>query len=401
MLRDRMSRTTVVAAAALSWALLAGPVHAQTADDLFDGAVVHGIHVTMHSRDWDALRANFTSNDFYPADVTWNGLRVRNVGVRSRGLGSRSGIKPGLELDFAHYSSRGQFLGLRALVLDNLTTDPSMIRERVAFAFMRRLGILAPREVHAELFVNDQSVGLYTVAEPIDPTFVQRTLGNANGVLFEFHWVLPFYATFPGEDLDGYRPLFESRSPQLLSTFDLYDPIRELFRTINEAPAGQFREAVGARLDFDSTLRLIAAEAVLAEWDGVLGYAGMNNFYLYRDAASGQSRLFPWDADHSLFAVTYPLLAGANENVLMRRALQDPVLRNLFFTYAADALRAAANDNWLVREIAAQSQQVRPAARADALKPYSNEELETALAELAAFASARPAFVAAQIQQLR
>ena len=76
-------------------------------------------------------------------------------------------------------------------------------------------------------------------------------------------------------------------------------------------------------------------------------------------------------------------------------------MRNQFFTYATDALRAAANDNWLVREIAAQSQQVRPAARADTLKPYSNEELEAALAELATFASARTTFVAAQIQQLR
>ena len=48
----------------------------------------------------------------------------------------------------------------------------------------------------------------------------------------------------------------------------------DAFRTINEAPADRFREAVGARLDFDSTLRLLAAEAVLAEWDGVLGTRG-------------------------------------------------------------------------------------------------------------------------------
>ena len=86
-------------------------VQAQTSDDLFNEGVVHTLQITIHTRDWDTLRANFTSNDFYPADVTWNGLRVRNVGIRSRGLGSRSGVKPGLELNFAHYSSRGQFLG--------------------------------------------------------------------------------------------------------------------------------------------------------------------------------------------------------------------------------------------------------------------------------------------------
>ena len=401
MLRERVLRSIVGLFVLLTSSFLAFPVHAQTANDLFDGGAVQDLHITMHARDWDVLRANFTSNDLYPADVTWNGLRVRNVGVRSRGLGSRSGIKPGLELNFAHYSSRGQFLGLRSLVLDNLTTDPSMIRERVAFAFMRRLGIDAPREAHVQLFVNGQSVGLYTVVEPIDTTFIDRVVGSANGVLFEYHWVEPFYATFPGDNLDVYRPMFEPRSPALRSTFDLYDPIRELFRAINEVSADQFRQAIGARLDFESSMRLIAAEAVLAEWDGVLGYAGMNNFYLYRDAASGQSRLFPWDADHSLFAATYPLMSGANENVLMRRALQDSVLREMFFSYATDALRAAANDNWLAREIATQSRQVRQAALADQLKPYSNEEFEAALAELATLASARTAFVQAQIQQLR
>jgi hypothetical protein len=33
-----------------------------------------------------------------------------------------------LELGFAHYSSRSEFLGLKSLILDNFTTDPSMIR---------------------------------------------------------------------------------------------------------------------------------------------------------------------------------------------------------------------------------------------------------------------------------
>ena len=75
-------------------------------------------------------------------------------------------MKPGLEVNFAHYSSRGQFLGLRALVLDNLTTDPSMIRERVAMAFLRRLGVPAPREVHAKLYVNGEYFGLYVIVEP-------------------------------------------------------------------------------------------------------------------------------------------------------------------------------------------------------------------------------------------
>ena len=35
--------------------------------------------------------------------MTWNGMTVRDVGIRSRGRGSRSGNKPGLRVDFDRY----------------------------------------------------------------------------------------------------------------------------------------------------------------------------------------------------------------------------------------------------------------------------------------------------------
>ena len=376
-------------------------VQAQTSDDLFNEGIVHTLEITIHSRDWETLRANFTSNQFYPADVTWNGLRVRNVGIRSRGLGSRSGIKPGLEVNFAHYSSRGQFLGLRALVLDNLTTDPSMIRERVAMAFLRRLGVPAPREVHANLYVNGQYSGLYVIVEPVDTVFVQRWLAENSGALYEYHWLTPYFATFLGEDLDAYRPLFEPRSQETRSTFELFEPVRELFRTINTAPAGSFGDAVNARLDLESTMRLIAAESFLAEWDGILGYAGMNNFYLYRPAGSAQARVFPWDADHTFHALDYPLLAGAFENVLMRRILEEPALRARYFDLVLEAVNVAASDDWLVREVTNEYSQIRDAVLADMLKPYTIEEFDAAFAELLAFARSRPSFITSQVQQNR
>jgi spore coat protein CotH len=376
-------------------------VQAQTTDDLFNESVVQTLEITIHSRDWEALRANFTSNDFYPADVTWNGLRARNVGIRSRGLGSRSGVKPGLEVNFAHYSSRGQFLGMRALVLDNLTTDPSMIRERVAMSFLRRLGIPAPREVHANLYVNDQYAGLYAIVEPVDTVFLQRHLGESSGALYEYHWLTPYFATFLGENLDLYPPLFEPRTQETLSMFDLFDPIRELFRTINNAPAASFHDAVNARLDLESTLRLIAAESFLAEWDGILGYAGMNNFYLYRPPASAPAQLFPWDADHTFQAADYPLLAGAAENVLMRRMLEDPVLRARYFQLVLEAVNAASSGDWLTREVTTVYQQIRDSVLADPLKPYTIEEFDAAFAELLNFARTRPGFVTLQVQQNR
>ena len=79
---------------------LPGPVEAQTTDDLFNPGALQRIDLRMHSQDWSKLRESFQENTYYPADFVWNGQTVRNSGVRSRGLGSRSGTKPGLRVDF-------------------------------------------------------------------------------------------------------------------------------------------------------------------------------------------------------------------------------------------------------------------------------------------------------------
>src|SRR5688572_24722421 len=100
---------------------LAGSAAAQSSDDFFNPNALQRIELWLNSSDWEKLKAAFQENTYYPADVTWNGQTVRNVGIRSRGLGSRSGTKPGLRVDFDRYSDKQTFLGLKSFVLDNLT----------------------------------------------------------------------------------------------------------------------------------------------------------------------------------------------------------------------------------------------------------------------------------------
>jgi spore coat protein H len=377
---------------------LAAPGAAQTADDVFDPHVLHTLHVTIHSQDWDDLKANPASHDHYPADVTWNGIRARNVGVRSRGSGSRLGTKPSLEVRFDRYATRQRFLGLRSLVVDNLATDPSMLRERLALAFLARLGLPAPRTSHVRVFVNGEYAGLGALVEPIDSVFLSRTFGTA-GTLFEFHWTAPFYATFPGDELDVYRTLFEPRDAAGRSTFDLYEPVRELFRTINEAPDATFSTEVEAVMDLDLFIRFMAADAVLAEWDGFLGYDGMNNVYLHR--LGNHTQFLLWDKDQTFHAADYPVLAGAEENSLMRRILADATLRARFVAALETSAQAAASNGWLATEIEQAYAQVRAAAWADTTKPFSNEAFEAEIALLRSFARTRPAFVLNEARRLR
>ena len=115
-------------------------VQGQTTADLFNPDVVQEIRLSINSRDLRELHEQYQENTYYTADLLWQGQRVRNVGVHSRGTGSRNPIKLGLRVDFDRYTTGQTFLGLRSLILDNNWQDPSLLAERAAMAFFERLG---------------------------------------------------------------------------------------------------------------------------------------------------------------------------------------------------------------------------------------------------------------------
>ena len=82
----------------------------------------------------------------------------------------------------------------------------------------------------------------------------------------------------------------------------------------------------------------------------MLGYAGMNNFYLYRLEKTTMRRLFVWDQDHAFLSIASGV-KRTDDNVLFRRAMADPQLRNVYFTTLENCARTAAADDFLLFEI--------------------------------------------------
>lgn len=377
---------------------------AQTSDDLFNPDVVTRVDLLVNSLDWEKLKADFQVNDYYPADVQWAGVTVRNVGIRSRGLGSRSGTKPGLRVDFDRYASGQRFLGLKSVILDNLTQDASGVRERIAMRFFARMGLPAPREAHIAVYVNDSYAGLYAVVESIDKDFLRRVFGanrtgtEDDGHLFEYEYSTEWFFNYPGEDLEIYAGLFDPVTHKNASIVELYAPVEAMVRAINTAPDDQFVPAVSAYLDLPLFMKHVAVQNFLADLDGVLGYAGVNNFYLYRFEDSLRSQFIAWDEDHAFYAADWPVLQGHDANILMRRAMSVPELRAAYFA----ALQGAAADaaGWLEQEIQQQRALVTPFMLADPVKPFANEEFEAGMEALLAFARIRPGFVRCEVARL-
>src|SRR5262249_20962159 len=269
--RNRIAQFMVFSFCVLGFSLRS---FAQTSDDLFNGDILQEIRIYIAPQDY----ATFKQTNFicqiqelqvlagavlsslpriechFPIEFHWffqgKDITGPQVGVESHGKGSRSNIKPSFKIDFSRYESRNNFLGMRYLVLRADTQDASLMHERVAMEFFRKLGVPAPREAHARLFINDQYAGVYTLVEQVDPIFMQRNFGEGDGYLYTYEFVAGWVFDYRGPDPAKYSPL--PLKPENNLIYLDPSPLPEMVRTINEAPDAQFSSAVSQYIDLNA-----------------------------------------------------------------------------------------------------------------------------------------------------
>jgi spore coat protein CotH len=383
--------------------LLSVPSAAQTQDDLFNPDVLQRVELWLNDADWEKLKAAFQENTYYPADVIWNGQTVRNVGIRSRGLGSRRAEKPGLRVDFDRYASGQQFLGLKSFVLDNLTQDFSGVKETVTMRFFTRLGIPAPRETHTRLFINGRYAGLYALVESVDKTMMGRVFGSIgddvqnDGYLFEYNYVLgsPWRFTYEGSALTPYKARFDIKTNESHAESLIWGPIEELVRIVNNSSSGDFERLVSPLVDLPAFVRYIAAQNFVAQDDGFNGYDGMNNFYMYRLEDSTTNRFIAWDEDIAFLSPTFAVTTRLNENILTRRTLEAAGYQAQYFSVLAEAADSASG--WLRQEMQRQFDLIDDAMLEDTQKPYTNAQYAAERERLLAFPDARITYVRCEV----
>lgn len=386
-----------------------GAPSASSADAFFDDSVLQEIRFTINSKDWQTLKDNYLSNEYYPCDFEWRGQKVRNVGIRSRGNGSRSGIKPGLRVDFDRYTSGQRFLGLKSFVLRNNTQDMTNLHERLSMQLFRRMGAEASRETHAKMFVNNEYAGLVTVVESVDKDFLKRSLGEDSGYLYKYDYPTdgtPYYFEDRGSDGAAYVPL--PFKPETNETDPRPEFIAQWVQTVNQASTAAFQSSVGEYIDFDKFIRHVAVEVFIGDYDGFIGNYGINNFYVYRFNNQKRFQMIPWDkseafkatADSSIFHNLNDV-PDAQKNRLMARILSFPELYAKYLDTLQAIANAAGEGNWLEQEVQREYAQIRDAARADTQKPFSNDDFENAVQGLLTFTRERSAQVRAQVAAAR
>ena len=383
------------------------------ADAFFDDAVLHEVRLVINPQDWQSLKDHYLDNTYYTCDFSWREHTVRNAGIRSRGTGSRSGVKPGLRVDFDHYTTDQKFLGLKSFVLRNNTQDASNMHERLSMLLFRRLGLPASREAHTKLYVNNAYVGLFTIVESVDKSFLTRTLGENDGYLYKYDFpgdAQPYFFEDRGANPASYVPL--PFKPETHEADPRPEFIVRLVQAISQGTA-TFRSAIAEYLDLQKFLRHVAVENFVADNDGFVGDYGMNNYYFYRFQDRKQFTFIAWDKSNAFFSPTYSIfrnitgVPASRQNQLLTRALSYRDLYDYYLDTLMECVRSAseltAGDTrgWLEREIEKEYRQVRDAALSDPEKPYSNADFERAVTDLTTFAQQRGDFVTREVAAAR
>ena len=406
---NRVTCSLFPVAAALMVAQIAG---AQTqAIPFLDDSTVQTINLSMDPADWALLQEYYLLNTYYQATFTWNGI-TENIGVRQHGSGSRSPIKPNLDLNFAKYDSTQTFLGLSEVTIKANNEDPSNLREWISMKLFRKMGIPAPREAPAQVFINGQLLGFYYIIEHLDETFLQRNYGESGGYLYEWESINDYDFAALGPNPSEYANFLSLKTNQ--ATPDL-ENFASLVAIINQ-PRGlredDFVSALSRYVDPKQFLLYGATEQTLAGTDSLIGgQQGMNNFYLYQFQGSQLYNFIPWDKDSTLNYTTMDIMNGifcgpnmtTNINLLAARLVAIPEYAQFYL----GALNKAATlmggtGGWADSALTSQYNVIYNAAIDDPNKQCGMvscgvADFLTAVADIHSFFTERSAFVLSEV----
>jgi spore coat protein CotH len=318
------------------------------------------VRIVMEEKDWSFCMENAFEEEYVRADFWFDDERIPYVGVRTKGnssLGQAVGWdSPRMPLcvDFNLFNRARSFYGVNKVFLNNGWSDPTLIREVIAYDVFAKMDIPTPRASIIDLWVNDIRLGVYTMVEMVDGSFLDKHFENPSGNLYKPELVAarldwtekdididftssPFieeqphhdpilYTNIGGapliellralgqEDLvsiytpitplqgDEFRGLPPARMPRnYLEAMGLktntnnpdYTALFKFLDVLNNEPEETFPEEIEKVLDVDQTLRFFAVSDVIVHLDNYIGI-GHNN-YLYE--VNGKFTVIPWDTN--------------------------------------------------------------------------------------------------------
>lgn len=264
---------------------------------LYELATVQKIEITFAQSNWDALLdAEKAGNENYimAQSVAINGVVFDSVGVKYKGNSTYSAnqTKNPFHIELDTYKDH-IYDGYTDIKLSNVKNDPSFVREVLSYQILRQY-MDAPLSNYANVYVNGNSLGLYSSSESISKKFVSSRFASKSNAFIKCNppaGAGPGSADYPNlvyisQDSSDYNDAYE-----LKSDFG-WDELINLCDTLTNEIS-----SIEKILDVDRALWMLAFNNVFVNLDSYSG-AFSQNYYLYR---GNDGRFIPivWDLNES------------------------------------------------------------------------------------------------------
>lgn len=253
--------------------------------------------ITMDSAEyaWMLDEANLLNDDYLEAsflytDSDGNVHSYSGSGIRLRGNTSRFAQKKSFKINVDKFGGTEKFYGYDKINLKGSHNDPSILRERLGYYFMRQMGGAAPLVNNVEVYINGEYKGIYVNFEQIDDDFMKTRFGNKDGNLYK----CLYGASLRNSDDVWDNAIFELETNE--NENDRSDLI-ELIDVLNNTSNQDFKTEIEKVLDIDHLLKYLAVEVLTGHWDG---YSfNKNNYYLYHNTATDKFEVIMYDCDNT------------------------------------------------------------------------------------------------------
>ena len=277
------------------------------------------VNITLDPNDFQDMLDNASAEEFKTASVDYNGKHIDHVAVRTKGnLSLRSVVNSdsdrySFKIAFDEYISSQSLEGITKINLNNNYSDPTYMREFLAYELAEQMGLPTPKYSYVNLYVNNELKGLYLAVEQLGESYLERNFGSSNGALYkanggngsELNW-LEKSSAYTGLDLKSGSTKGE-----------------ELLAMVNELNNGADYEKV---LDVEEALKFIALNMATANMDSYLG-GNKHNYYLYEN--KGTFSILPWDYNMAFGGLggTGILMDEPTQGAVADRPLVDKLLK--------------------------------------------------------------------------
>jgi len=256
-----------------------GVDHTNAQQNFYDPGTLQQIEIHFSQSNWDYIMdtAKAGSGSYLMAQwVKINGVQFDSAGVKYKGSSSYDPdfAKNPLHISLDEFKSQN-YQGYTSIKLSNSYSDPSMIREALAYSILEHY-MDCSRSNFARVTINGEYWGLYTNDESVNKKFCSNHFYSSGNTFIKGNPELPgpyskSNLKYISSDSSDYFPFYGMESD-----FGWNDLV-ELCNVTTNQPS-----ALSSVLDIDRALWMLAFNNALVGLDSYTGWFSQN-YYLYRD----------------------------------------------------------------------------------------------------------------------